>query len=117
MSQSLVGAIAKQLDVRYFSGHVIHYALYLYDSHRSEPMESLDDVVYYLKATIHSLELISALFVVGAGIKVKTIFIQINQNEIRMGLTDDFEENNFKNQIFSSISKGPKISKYSLGSP
>jgi hypothetical protein len=33
-------------------------------------MESLDDVVYYLKATIHSLELISALFVVGAGIKV-----------------------------------------------
>jgi hypothetical protein len=50
-------------------GHVIHYALYLYDSHRSEPLESLDDVVYYLKASIHSLELISALFVVGAGIK------------------------------------------------
>jgi len=32
-------------------------------------MESLDDVVYYLKAAIHGLELISALFVVGAGIK------------------------------------------------
>ena len=48
---------------------MIHYALYVYDSHRDEPLESLDDIVYYLKAVIHSLELISALFVVGAGIK------------------------------------------------
>ena len=48
---------------------MIHYALYLYDSHRDEPMESLDEVVYNLKAAIHGLELISALFVVGAGIK------------------------------------------------
>merc|ERR1719367_2327035 len=50
-------------------GHVIHYCLYLYDSKRSEPLESLDDVVYYLKSIIHALELVSALFVVGAGFK------------------------------------------------
>jgi len=48
-------------------GHVIHYCLYLYDSKRNEPLESLDDVVYYLKSLIHCLELVSALFVVGAG--------------------------------------------------
>ena len=58
-------------------GHVIHYALYLYDSHREEPLESLDDVVYYLKAVIHGLELISALFVVGAGIKVVAKVIKL----------------------------------------
>lgn len=34
---------------------MIHYALYVYDSHRDEPLESLDDIVYYLKAVIHSL--------------------------------------------------------------
>jgi hypothetical protein len=50
-------------------GHLIHYILYLYDSSRSEPMESLDDYVYYLKSAVHSLELLSALFVVCAGLK------------------------------------------------
>ena len=40
-------------------GHLIHYALYLYDAHRSEPLDSLDDIVYYLKASIHSLELVN----------------------------------------------------------
>ena len=32
-----------------FSGHVVHYCLYLYDSRRDEPLESLDDIVYYIK--------------------------------------------------------------------
>ena len=50
-------------------GHVIHYFLFLYDSFQSEPLECLDTVVFYLKASIHSLELISALFIVGAGAK------------------------------------------------
>ena len=43
--------------------------LFLYDSFQSEPLECLDTVVFYLKASIHSLELISALFIVGAGAK------------------------------------------------
>lgn len=53
-------------------GHFIHYLLYLYDSFRDDPMESIDDVVYYLKSVVHALELISALFVVCAGIKEAT---------------------------------------------
>jgi len=51
-------------------GHLIHYMLYLYDSFRSsDPLDSLDDWVFYLKSAVHALELISALFVVCAGIK------------------------------------------------
>lgn len=50
-------------------GHVIHYGLFLFDSLQAEPVEGLDDVIYYLKAVIHGMELLSALFVVGAGFK------------------------------------------------
>lgn len=51
-------------------GHFVHYLLYLYDSlMRTDPLESLDDYVYYLKSAVHSLELMSALFVVCAGLK------------------------------------------------
>ncbi len=50
-------------------GHLIHYGLYLYDTFRSEPMETLDDTVYYLKSIVHSIELMSALIVVCAGLK------------------------------------------------
>merc|ERR1712018_722012 len=51
-------------------GHFVHYVLYLMDSFRKEePLESLDDYIYYLKSIVHSLEVMSALFVVCAGIK------------------------------------------------
>ena len=50
-------------------GHLVHYCLYLYDSFRSETLESIDDYVYYLKSIVHASELISALFVVCAGLK------------------------------------------------
>ena len=50
-------------------GHLVHYCLYLYDSFRRETLESIDDYVYYLKSIVHASELISALFVVCAGLK------------------------------------------------
>ena len=53
-------------------GHLIHYALYLYDSFRNETLESIDDYIYYLKSMVHAAELISALFVVCAGLKEAT---------------------------------------------
>ena len=34
-------------------GHVVHYCLYIYDARRNEPLESLDDVVYYLKVRLY----------------------------------------------------------------
>ena len=34
-------------------GHVVHYGLYIYDARRNEPLESLDDVVYYLKVRLY----------------------------------------------------------------
>ena len=34
-------------------GHVVHYCLYIYDARRDEPLESLDDVVYYLKVRLY----------------------------------------------------------------
>ncbi len=50
-------------------GHFIHYLLYLCDSFRQDPMDAIDDYVYYLKSAVHALELMSALFVVCAGLK------------------------------------------------
>ena len=50
-------------------GHLVHYALYLYDSFGPDNLESIDDYVYYLKSLVHTLELLSALFVVCAGLK------------------------------------------------
>ena len=52
-----------------FSGHVIHYGLFLRDTLRDEPTESLDDIVFYMKSFIALLELASALFVICAGVK------------------------------------------------
>ena len=51
------------------SGHVIHYGLFLRDTLRDEPTESLDDIVFYMKSFIALLELASALFVICAGVK------------------------------------------------
>ena len=51
------------------TGHVIHYGLFLRDTVRDEPMESLDDIIYYMKSFIALLELASALFVICAGVK------------------------------------------------
>ena len=36
-------------------GHVVHYCLYIYDARRDEPLESLDDVVYYLKVRLYNI--------------------------------------------------------------
>ena len=45
-------------------GHFIHYLLYLADSFRHEPLESLDDYIYYLKSIVHSsgMNWLNALF-------------------------------------------------------
>ena len=73
-------------------GHFVHYVLYLMDSFRKEePLESLDDYIYYLKSIVHSLEVMSALFVVCAG-KWKE-YIQCCQ----LGLFYNFESCNFSN--------------------
>ena len=50
-------------------GHLVHYGMYLSNSFRSETLESINDYVYYLKSIVHASELISALFVVCAGLK------------------------------------------------
>ena len=40
-------------------GHLIHYMLYLYDSFRSsDPLDSIDDWVYYLKSAVHGLGMV-----------------------------------------------------------
>ena len=40
-------------------GHFIHYMLYLYDSFRSsDPLDSIDDWVYYLKSAVHALGMV-----------------------------------------------------------
>lgn len=46
-----------------------HYALFLYDSLQPCPVDSLDDIIFILKAVVHSLEVISALFVIFAGLR------------------------------------------------
>ena len=43
-----------------------------HDSFRNETLESIDDYIYYLKSMVHAAELISALFVVCAGLKEAT---------------------------------------------
>ena len=48
---------------------MIHYGLFLRDTLRDEPTESLDDIVFYMKSFIALLELASALFVICAGVK------------------------------------------------
>ncbi|XP_035231977.1 RING finger protein 145-like isoform X1 [Stegodyphus dumicola] len=44
------------------------HSLFLYDSARSEPWESLDDTVYYTRAITKVLEFFVAIFVVGMGL-------------------------------------------------
>ena len=42
-----------EINVVPILGHVVHYCLYIYDARRDEPLESLDDVVYYLKVRLY----------------------------------------------------------------
>lgn len=55
------------------AGSLVIYALFVYDSMRSEPWEILDDVVYYARAITRVLEFVVAVFVVCYGFK-ETIF-------------------------------------------
>lgn len=50
-------------------GSLAVYALFIYDALRENPWESLDDVVYYARATTRVLEFIVAVFVVLYGVK------------------------------------------------
>ena len=50
-------------------GSLSIYVLFIYDSIRDHPWESLDDVVYYAKASTRVLEFIVAVFVVAYGVK------------------------------------------------
>ena len=40
-----------------------HYSLFVYDSLQARPVDRLDDAIFVLKSVIHSLEVMSALFV------------------------------------------------------
>ncbi|ELT99017.1 hypothetical protein CAPTEDRAFT_179209 [Capitella teleta] len=50
-------------------GSLAVYTLFIYDTLRSNPWESLDDVVYYVRATTRVLEFIVAVYVVLYGVK------------------------------------------------
>ena len=50
-------------------GSLLIYWLFLYDAWRSEPWERLDDIVYYIRSTVCTLELLVAVFVVVYGVK------------------------------------------------
>ncbi|KAK3601387.1 hypothetical protein CHS0354_037703 [Potamilus streckersoni] len=50
-------------------GSLVIYTLFMYDSFRMTPWESLDDIVYYTRASVRILEFVVALFVVCYGIK------------------------------------------------
>lgn len=50
-------------------GSLMVYALFMYDSFIASTWESMDDVVYYTKATVRVLEFIVAVFVVVYGIQ------------------------------------------------
>ena len=50
-------------------GSMAVYALFMYDAVQENPWESLDDVVYYAKATTRVLEFIVAVFVVCYGVQ------------------------------------------------
>ncbi len=50
-------------------GALVVYSLFLYDGLREDPWESLDDVVYYAKATTRVLEFVVAVFVVAYGVR------------------------------------------------
>ena len=50
-------------------GSLVVYALFIYEGLRVTPWESLDDVVYYAKATTRVLEFLVAVFFVCYGIK------------------------------------------------
>ena len=50
-------------------GSLTVYALFMYDSLRTEPWDSLDDVIYYVRSTVRILEFVVAVFVVCYGLK------------------------------------------------
>ena len=50
-------------------GSLVIYSLFIYDALRTNPWESLDDVVYYAKASTRVMEFIVAVFVVLYGVK------------------------------------------------
>ena len=50
-------------------GSMVVYALFIYDAIRENPWESLDDVVYYARATTRVLEFIVAVYVVLYGVR------------------------------------------------
>ena len=50
-------------------GSLLIYWLFLYDAWRKEPWEKLDDVIYYIRSSVCTLELLVAIFVVVYGAK------------------------------------------------
>ncbi|KAK6185620.1 hypothetical protein SNE40_007814 [Patella caerulea] len=50
-------------------GSLVVYSLFIYDSLRSEPWESLDDVIYWARSCTRVLEFLVAVFVVCYGLK------------------------------------------------
>lgn len=48
-------------------GLFVIYVLFMYDALKTEPWDSLDDIVYYCRAFTRVLEFVVAVFVVGAG--------------------------------------------------
>ncbi|ESO86548.1 hypothetical protein LOTGIDRAFT_194981 [Lottia gigantea] len=50
-------------------GSLVVYALFIYDSLRTEPWESLDDVIYWARACTRVVEFLVAVFVVCYGFK------------------------------------------------
>ena len=50
-------------------GSLLIYWLFLYDAWRMEPWEKLDDIIYYIRSTVCTLEVFVAIFVVVYGLK------------------------------------------------
>lgn len=50
-------------------GSLVIYTLFMYDGMRTDPWESLDDIVYYTRSFVRILEFIVAVFVVCYGMK------------------------------------------------
>ncbi|XP_062568358.1 RING finger protein 145-like [Saccostrea cucullata] len=50
-------------------GSLVIYSLFMYDGLRTEPWDSLDDIVYYTRSFVRILEFIVAVFVVCYGMK------------------------------------------------